>query len=366
MPITLRCKYQFKRCSSRINNTMKPDNREKCVIGVTMGDPCGIGPEVVLKALSSQEVRAAAKYVIIGCENVLCRIADSLDINDGFHVLQNEAASFNIENRLTGEINLLDLDNISIHDANAYKPLSNNGRASVEYVLKGIDLALNGDLDGLVTSPISKEAVKMAGFEFGGHTELLKEKSSVENVVMLMVGKKLRVSFVTTHLAVNDVSRYITQENVFSTIQITATGLETFFGISSPKIAVCGLNPHCSDGERFGTEERDIIIPAIKHAQKIGIDCYGPLSSDTVFNRALKGEFDVVVVQFHDQGTIPIKMHAFDSGVNITLGIPIIRTSPTHGTAFDIAGKGIANPGSMIEAIKVAIMMAETRRQLLV
>ncbi len=345
---------------------MKSENREKCVIGVTMGDPCGIGPEVVLKALSSQEVRAAAKYVIIGCENVLSRVAESLDISDGFHVLQDKTAIFNIEKRLTNEINLLDLDNVTIDDAVACKPLQNNGRASVEYVLKGIDLALDGHIDALVTSPISKEAVKMAGFEFGGHTELLKEKSSVENVVMLMVGKKLRVSFVTTHLAVNDVSRYITQENVFSTIQTTATGLETYFGVSRPKIAVCGLNPHCSDGERFGTEERDIIVPAIKHAQESGIDCYGPLSSDTVFNRALNGDFDVVVVQFHDQGTIPIKMHAFDSGVNITLGIPIIRTSPTHGTAFDIAGKGIADPGSMIEAIKVAIMMAETRKHLLV
>ncbi len=349
-----------------INNTMKPENREKCVIGVTMGDPCGIGPEVVLKALSSQEVRVAAKYVIIGCKHVLSRIADSLDISDGFHVLQDGTASFDIEKRLTSDINLLDLGNVSIDDATAYNPLPNNGRASVEYILKGIDLAVDGNIDALVTSPISKEAVKMAGFDFGGHTELLKERSSVENVVMLMVGKKLRVSFVTTHLAINDVSRHITQENVFSAIQTTATGLETYFGISQPKIAVCGLNPHCSDGDRFGTEEREIIVPAIKHAQKAGIDCYGPLSSDTVFNRALNGDFDVVVVQFHDQGTIPIKMHAFDSGVNITLGIPIIRTSPTHGTAFDIAGKGIADPGSMIEAIKVAIMMAETRKHLFV
>ncbi len=347
-------------------STMKSENREKSIIGVTMGDPCGIGPEVILKALSSQDVRTAAKYVIIGCEKVLSRIADSLDISDELHVLRNDTTSLNIDNCFTNDINLLDLDNISIHDAIAYKPLPNSGRASVEYVLKGINLALEEKIDALVTSPISKEAVKMAGFGFGGHTELLKEKTSVENVVMFMVGKGLRVSFVTTHLAVNDVSRFITQENVFSTIQITATGLETFFGIPRPKIAVCGLNPHCGDGDRFGTEERDIIIPAIKHAREIGIDCYGPLSSDTVFNRALNGEFDVVVVQFHDQGTIPIKMHAFDSGVNITLGIPIIRTSPTHGTAFDIAGKGIANPGSMIEAIKVAIMMAETRRHLFV
>jgi len=153
---------------------------------------------------------------------------------------------------------------------------------------------------------------------------------------------------------------------VFSTIQITATGLKTFFGIDQPKIAVCGLNPHCGDGDCFGTEERDVIIPAIERAQKMGINCHGPLSADTVFNKALNGEFDIVVVQFHDQGAIPIKMHAFDSGVNITLGIPVIRTSPTHGTAFDIAGKGIADPGSMIEAIKTAVMMKEARKHLFV
>jgi 4-hydroxythreonine-4-phosphate dehydrogenase len=183
---------------------------------------------------------------------------------------------------------------------------------------------------------------------------------------MFMVGKGLRVSFVTTHLAINEVSGSINQENVFSTIQITATGLKTFFGIDNPKIAVCGLNPHCGDGDRFGTEERDVIMPAIERAQEMGIDCHGPLSADTVFNKALNGEYDIVVVQFHDQGTIPIKMHAFDSGVNITLGIPVIRTSPTHGTAFDIAGKGVANPGSMIEAIRTAVLMTETRKHLIV
>ncbi len=345
---------------------MKSEKREKSVIGVTMGDPYGIGPEVVLKSLSSQEIRNEAKYVIIGSENVLRRTADSLGISEDIHVLPNGATSLDIDSHLTNNINLLDLDNISMLDAIAYKPLPDSGRASVEYVLNGIDLALGEKIDALVTSPISKEAVKMAGYRFGGHTELLKEKTSVENVVMYMVGKELRVSFVTTHLALNEVSKFITQESVFSTIQITAKGLETFFGISRPKIAVCGLNPHCGDGDRYGTEEREIIIPAIKQAQEIGIHCYGPFSSDTVFNRVLNGEFDVVVVQFHDQGTIPIKMHAFDSGVNITLGIPIIRTSPTHGTAFDIAGKGIANPGSMIQAIREAISMAKTRRHLLV
>ena len=324
---------------------MKLEAKEKSLIGITMGDPGGIGPEVILKALTSPEIRDAANYVVIGSEKVLSNISDRV---------------------LADNISVLDLDNFIVNNALMHKPLPESGKASVEYILKGLDLALNGKIDALVTAPISKEAIKLAGFDYAGHTELLKEKTSVENVVMFMVGKGLRVSFVTTHLAVNEISGAINQENVFSTIQITATGIKTFFGIPQPKIAVCGLNPHCGDGNRFGTEERDVIIPAIERAQEMGINCQGPLSADTVFNKALNGEFDIIVVQFHDQGAIPIKMHAFDSGVNITLGIPAIRTSPTHGTAFDIAGKGIADPGSMIEAIKTAAMMAETRKHLFV
>ena len=324
---------------------MKLDAKEKSLIGITMGDPGGIGPEVILKALTSPEIRAAANYVVIGSEKVLSNISDRV---------------------LSDNISVLDLDNFTVNNALSHKPLPDSGKASVEYILKGLDLAINGKIDALVTAPISKEAIKLAGYNYAGHTELLKEKTSVENVVMFMVGKGLRVSFVTTHLAVNEISGAINQENVFSTIQITATGLKTFFGIDQPKIAVCGLNPHCGDGDRFGTEERDVIIPAIERAQEMGINCHGPLSADTVFNKALNGEFDIVVVQFHDQGAIPIKMYAFDSGVNITLGIPVIRTSPTHGTAFDIAGKGIADPGSMIEAIKTAVMMKEARKHLFV
>jgi 4-phospho-D-threonate 3-dehydrogenase / 4-phospho-D-erythronate 3-dehydrogenase len=341
---------------------VKSENRERNLIGITMGDPCGIGPEVILKALSSQEVSAEADFIIIGCEKVLREVAGNPGTRERFQLLRFDNSSLNADSGVTNVINLLDLNNVSVQDALFHKPSANSGRASVEYILKGIDLAMEGKIDALVTAPISKEAVKMAGFEFAGHTELLKEKTDTENVVMLMVGKGLRVSFVTTHLAVKDVFRFINQESVFSTIKTTATGLKMFFGITEPKIAVCGLNPHCGDGDRFGNEEREIITPAIKHAQELGMDCVGPISSDTVFNKALNGEFDVVVAQFHDQGTIPIKMHAFDSGVNITLGIPIIRTSPTHGTAFDIAGKCVANPGSMIEAIKTAIVMAETRR----
>ncbi|MFQ5688083.1 MAG: 4-hydroxythreonine-4-phosphate dehydrogenase PdxA [Candidatus Scalindua sp.] len=342
---------------------MKSENREKNIIGITMGDPCGIGPEVTLKALSSQEIDSAADFVIIGCYNIIRDVADSLGMEKKLKLSRLDSMPLSADRDSINSINVLDLDNVPAQDAISHQALASSGRASVEYIMKGIALTMGGDIDAIVTAPISKEAVKMAGFEFAGHTELLKEKTNTENVAMLMVGNGLRVSFVTTHLAVKEVSRFINQESVFSTIQTTAKGLKNLFGIAEPKIAVCGLNPHCGDGDRFGTEEREAIIPAIKRAQEEGIDCIGPLSSDTVFNKALNGEFDVVVVQFHDQGTIPIKMHAFDSGVNITLGIPIIRTSPTHGTAFDIAGKSVADPGSMIEAIKTAVMMAEKQKQ---
>jgi len=341
---------------------MKSENRVKNLIGITMGDPSGIGPEVILKALSSQEIGSAADFVIIGCYNVLRDVADNLSMGKKLQLSRLDSTSLNTGSDSINSINVLDLDNVSVLDAISHKVLANSGRASVEYIMKGLDLAMDGGIDAIVTAPISKEAVKMAGFEFAGHTELLQDKTAAEDVVMLMAGNGLRVSFVTTHLAVKDVSGFINRESVFSTIQTTAAGLKNLFGIADPKVAVCGLNPHCGDGDRFGTEERDAIIPAIKRAQEDGIDCIGPLSSDTVFNKALNGEFDVVVVQFHDQGTIPIKMHAFDSGVNITLGIPIIRTSPTHGTAFDIAGKDCADPGSMIEAIKTAVMMAEKQK----
>ncbi len=242
---------------------MKSENREKRLIGITMGDPGGIGPEVILKALALPEIRTAANYVIIGSEKVLSDVADNPGMRSGLQLLRIDNTSLNSNNGLTDGINVLDLDNVSVHDALMRKPLLESGRASVEYILKGLDLALDGEIDALVTAPISKEAIKLAGFEFAGHTELLKEKTSVENVVMFMVGKGLRVSFVTTHLAVNEISGCINLENVLSTIQITATGLKTFFGIDKPKIAVCGLNPHCGDGDRFGTEERDVIVSAI-------------------------------------------------------------------------------------------------------
>ena len=233
------------------------------------------------------------------------------------------------------------------------------GELSVQCVIKGINLAMNKHIDALVTAPICKEAILLSGYGYPGHTEMLHTFSGVECVVMLMVGGKLRVAFATTHIAIKDVPQSITTEGILGTITICSEGLKQYYGLKMPRIAVCGLNPHAGEEGIFGDEERKIIIPAIEKARKKGIHCDGPVSADTVFYKALKGAYDVVVAIYHDQGAIPLKLHAFETGVNITLGIPFVRTSPDHGTAYDIAGKGIADPRSMIEAIKTAVRMAK-------
>ncbi len=213
---------------------MKSENREKNIIGITMGDPCGIGPEVILKALSSQEIGSAADFIIIGCYNVLRDVADNLSMGKKLQLSRLDSTSLNIDSDSINSINVLDLDNVSVQDTISHKPLPGCGRASVEYIMKGLTLAKDGGIDAIVTAPISKEAVKMAGFEFAGHTELLQDKTAAEDVVMLMAGNGLRVSFVTTHLAVKDVSGFINRESVFSTIQTTAAGLKNLFGIIFP------------------------------------------------------------------------------------------------------------------------------------
>ena len=240
-------------------------------------------------------------------------------------------------------------------------PTKASGRAAVESVLKAIDLALKGEIDAIVTAPISKEAVKMAGYPWPGHTEILAERTGTKQPVMTMVGGGLIVPLVTTHVSMADLPKRITRERVLRAIRVIAESLPKYWGIRRPRIAVCGLNPHAGEAGQFGREEIEAIAPAIRLAQKAGVSCSGPLPADVVFYQARRGLYDAVVAMYHDQANIPVKMLAFDSGVNVTLGLPIIRTSPDHGTAFDIASKGIANPGSMIAAIKMAVAMVAKR-----
>ena len=218
---------------------------------------------------------------------------------------------------------------------------------------KAVELALNKKVDGIVTAPISKEALKMAGMKWHGHTEMLAKLTNTKDYAMMLVGEPLRVILVTIHTPLRSVPDMITRESVLKTIKLAKKACD-MLGIENPRIAVAGLNPHAGEAGIFGSEESNAIIPAIEDAKKLGIPVAGPYPPDTVFNKAYNGEIDMVVCMYHDQGLIPLKMIAFDRGVNVTVGLPIIRTSPDHGTAYDIAWKGIANPSSMLEAIKLA------------
>lgn len=322
-----------------------------------MGDPCGIGPEIIIKSLKSLAVRKIASYVIIGNKSVFEQAIRAFKIPLKYRTISH-ISELKDSKQL---ISLLSMGNFNSDLIKQKKATAEGGELSVQCVIRGINLAMSGHIDALVTAPICKEAIYRAGYGYPGHTEMLRIFSGVERVVMLMAGGKLRVAFVTTHIALKDVPQLVTIEDILGTITISNDNLKQYFGFKKPRIAVCGLNPHAGEEGIFGDEERKVIIPAVEKAKKNGILCDGPVSADTIFYKALKGAYDVVVAIYHDQGAIPLKLHAFETGVNITLGIPFVRTSPDHGTAYDIAGKGIADPHSMTEAIKMAVRMARRR-----
>ncbi|HEX8948828.1 MAG TPA: 4-hydroxythreonine-4-phosphate dehydrogenase PdxA, partial [Dissulfurispiraceae bacterium] len=236
------------------------------------------------------------------------------------------------------------------------RPSSEGGRASVAYIKKSVELALCGDADAIVTAPITKESLKMAGFKWPGHTELLAELTGAKDYAMVLTGGPLRVILVTIHTALKNVPSLVTRERVLKTIMLAKKTCD-MLGIKAPRVAVAGANPHAGEAGMFGSEEIDEIAPAIREAQALGIPVSGPYPADTLFHKAYQGEFDIIVCMYHDQGLIPLKMIAFDKGVNATIGLPIIRTSPDHGTAYDIAWQGVANPSSMVEAIKLAVRL---------
>ena len=243
------------------------------------------------------------------------------------------------------------------------KPTAVGGEAAVQWIECATRHAMEGQVDGIVTAPISKQAIHKAGYDWPGHTELLAAKTSTRKPVMMMASDKLRVALVTTHVAMADLPRIITRRNVLDTIRITHHDLRRYFDLRRPRIAVCGLNPHAGEAGKFGKEESRAIRPAVNKARAEGIRCDGPVPGDVAFTPGCLARHDAIVAMYHDQATIPVKMTAFESGVNITLGLPIVRTSPDHGTAYDIVRKGVAHPGSMIEAILMAARMAQHRRR---
>jgi 4-hydroxythreonine-4-phosphate dehydrogenase len=261
-----------------------------------------------------------------------------------------------------GSIPLLPLSNLAEDEIRFGHPGAAAGDAVFRYISSAARFCLEGRVTAMVTAPINKKAMNLAGHDYPGHTELLAELCGCDDFVMMLAGDVLRVSLVTIHESLADIPRLVTFEQVLKTIRITAEGVARLTGKTRPHLAVLSLNPHCGEGGLFGSEERQIIAPAIAAAQQEGIDAIGPLSADTLFHFAQQGAYDGVVAMYHDQGLIPLKMLHFDDGVNITLGLPIIRTSVDHGTAYDLAGTGRASEKSLIAAIEMAVKMAVSKQ----
>ncbi len=330
---------------------------EQLVIGVTMGDAAGIGPEVVVKALIDPVIRRAAKFIIFGMNEQLIYAADRAEIEPFWGRHQHEKISRDYPHKVV----VADYDEYSIPPW-IKRPSVVAGEASVRFCLDAVEAARAGIIDAIVTAPISKTSWKLAGAAWPGHTEMLAQKCKSRRAAMMFVTRVLKVALATIHEALFEVRHKFTIGCVFEPIDLLNMALKEYFDIESPKIGVAALNPHAGENGQFGDEEQRIISPAILLAQEQGINCVGPFPADTLFLRAVQGEFDGVVAMYHDQGMIPVKLLAFEEAVNITIGIPIIRTSPAHGTAFDIAGKNVANPAGMKSAITMAIEMARTKK----
>jgi 4-hydroxythreonine-4-phosphate dehydrogenase len=327
------------------------------LLAITMGDPAGIGPEVVLKALSHPDIYTRSRPLVVGDRATLERAAAWVDAR---HLTYDLVADVSAGRYRPGTVTLLDLD-ISPPSGYAVGEVSPEaGRAAVEFVFRACDLALEGQVDAVVTAPLNKAAMHAAGFDFAGHTELLAERTGAERVSMLLVGPSLRVVHISTHVALAEAIRRVTRQRVEDVIAIAHESCLAL-GIAHPRIAVAGLNPHASEGGLFGDEEEREVVPAIAAARARGLNVSDPQPPDTVFLRATKGEWDIVVAMYHDQGHIPMKLLAFDTGVNVSIGLPILRTSVDHGTAFDIAGTGRASESSMLAAIDVAVQLAAAR-----
>ncbi len=332
---------------------------DRPLLAITMGDPAGIGPEVVLKALRHSEVYRRCRPLVLGDRRILEQAAGWIDSPTlAYDVVANPAAGRYEPSTIT----LIDLANAAPELCPPGQVSATAGRAAVEYVFLACDLALTGAVDAIVTAPLNKEAMHLAGFPYPGHTELLAERTGAQRVSMLLIGPKLRVVHVSTHVSLMEAIRRVTKARVEATINLAHESCLAL-GIASPRIAVAGLNPHASEGGLFGDQEEQEIKPAVQAARARGINVSDPQPPDTVFLRAVKGEFDIVVAMYHDQGHIPMKLLAFDSGVNVSVGLPIIRTSVDHGTAFDIAGSGQAREESMLAAIDVALEMVRARKQ---
>ena len=332
-------------------------SKDKPLLGITMGDPAGIGPEVIAKALAEQSLRRLCRPIVIGSFPVMQQTVKRLTLKmDVIRVEGHETAP-----PRSNQLAVLDPLDRPLGRFPPGVAAPQTGAASVLFIKKAVELAQLGCIDGMVTAPINKEAINLAGCHFPGHTELLADLTATPESGMMIVGGPLRIMFVTTHVAIKDLPTLLTQAKIEQAIRLAHLALKDLFGIKKPRIGVAALNPHAGEHGLFGDEESRVILPATRAMQAQGIRASDPLPADTLFGKAARGDYDGVVALYHDQGLIPLKLVAFGTCVNLTVGLPIIRTSVDHGTAFDIVGKGIADPGSLVEAITLAARLTKRR-----
>jgi 4-hydroxythreonine-4-phosphate dehydrogenase len=325
---------------------------ERPLLAITMGDPAGVGPEVIAKALDRSEIWEVCRPVVVGDARWMEEATRIVAAGRPVRVLQD------ITEAGGGEaLDVLDLANVDAAHLDRGQVSPEAGRAASEYIRRAVDLALDGEVAGVVTAPINKEALHAASVPYAGHTEMLAELCGAKGVAMMLVAGRMRVSHVSTHVSLRQAVERVTLERITRVVHLTHAALMRM-GLTVPRIAVAGLNPHAGEGGLFGEEEREIIGPAVAVAQAEKINAMGPFPPDSIFLRASQGEFDAVIAMYHDQGHIPIKLLGFHEGVNVTLGLPIIRTSVDHGTAFDIVGTGRADERSLVAALRLASQMA--------
>ena len=333
---------------------------ERPILGVTMGDPSGSGPEIVTKAWADPTIRSIARLILIGDGDCMEQAFRITDVPGRVHRVEGvHQARFSDE-----ALDVLDLDNVDVEELAFAKVQAMAGKGAYEAVVKAIDLALAGETDAIVTSALHKEALNLAGYHYDGHTELLAERTHAASVAMMLVAGRFRVTHVSTHCSLREAIERVRKERILTVIRLTQDALRQM-AIDEPRIAVSGLNPHAGENGLFGDEEMREIVPAIQAARAEGINVYpGAVPPDTVFYRMASGrQFDAVVAMYHDQGHIPTKVLGFAEGVNVTLGLPIVRTSVDHGTVFGKAGKGTADPTSLKRAIELAVLLVKGRKE---
>ena len=323
-----------------------------------MGDPAGIGPEVVVKAVTDRRVTQVCYPLIFGSYQIIFFAARKFLKKA---TVRKIAWVEEVKN-LKDSINVLDCTRFDHRKIKIGNITRLSGRMAADSVFCAAQFALSDQIDAMVTAPLSKKGLHLAGYDFPGHTELLAYLTATRIYAMMFVSDKYKVVLVTTHLPISEVARTLSQKKILDKLSLTHQALQKYFDVKKPKIGVCGLNPHCGEDGILGAEEKKFIIPTIKSAQHIGINALGPFSADTIFSPRISKDFDCILAMYHDQGLIPLKMRGPGEAVNVTVGLPIIRTSPDFGTALNIAGKGVANSKGMLNAILLAVQMVKKRK----